>query len=218
MLRFVVLILMLANGLYFAWTQNLLQAYGFAPTQQSEPQRLAEQIRPEAIRLLGAPELAQAEAASRVAAKPAVCLKAGLFDEAQSATLRRALETALPAGSWSLEASSLPGRWIVYLGKFSGTEARAKKRAELALMKFSFVPLDNPELEPGLSLGGFEARADADAELKTLTRRGLRTARVVQERAPVNGMLLRMPAVDEAMRAQLGDLKPTLVNKSLEPC
>ncbi|KAI9872383.1 MAG: hypothetical protein M1823_008188, partial [Watsoniomyces obsoletus] len=45
--------------------------------------------------------------------------------------LRSALETALPPGSWQLESSVEPARWIVYMGKYSNDEALAKKRAEL---------------------------------------------------------------------------------------
>ena len=43
MLRLAVVLLLLANGLYFAWSQGLLQDYGLAPAQQSEPQRLSQQ-------------------------------------------------------------------------------------------------------------------------------------------------------------------------------
>jgi hypothetical protein len=44
MLRLLVLALLLANGVYFAWGNSLLLPYGFGPTQQGEPQRLSQQI------------------------------------------------------------------------------------------------------------------------------------------------------------------------------
>ena len=52
MLRLFVLALILANGLYLAWSQGWLRAQGFAPAPQSEPQRMAQQIRPEALKIL----------------------------------------------------------------------------------------------------------------------------------------------------------------------
>lgn len=61
MLRLLVLVLLLANAGYFAWTQGLLADYGYAPVIQSEPQRLTQQIRPEAMRLLTASEARQLE-------------------------------------------------------------------------------------------------------------------------------------------------------------
>ncbi len=52
MLRTLVLLLLLLNGAYFAWSQGWLRFYGLSPAQQSEPQRLQQQIRPEALQLI----------------------------------------------------------------------------------------------------------------------------------------------------------------------
>lgn len=52
MLRLLVLLLVLANAGYFAWSQALLGAWGFAPAATGEPQRLRQQIKPEALRIL----------------------------------------------------------------------------------------------------------------------------------------------------------------------
>ena len=49
MSRLLVLLLVLLNGVYYAWSHQMLRAYGFAPTQQTEPQRVAQQLRPELI-------------------------------------------------------------------------------------------------------------------------------------------------------------------------
>jgi len=71
MLRLLVLLLVLANAGYFAWSQGLLAAWGFAPAASGEPQRLRQQIKPEALRILGEdevrrlpPELAPAAASA----------------------------------------------------------------------------------------------------------------------------------------------------------
>ena len=221
MLRFLVLLLVLANGVYFAWSQGLLQAYGYAPAQQTEPQRLARQIRPEALQLLKGPEQQPPveEAAPRDAPGPTVCLQAGLFDETQSTLLRRALEsTDLPAGAWALEAAVEPARWIVYMGKYPNAEALARKRSQLATLNLKFEPLTNPALQLGLSLGGFDTRAGAETALEALSRRGVRTAHVVQEQAEVRGTRLRVPAADEALRVKLDALKPLLADKAFRPC
>ena len=70
MLRLLVLMLMLINGTYLAWSQGLLLELGWAPAAQTEPQRLVQQIKPEALRLLSPQELAQAEPSSQAASKP----------------------------------------------------------------------------------------------------------------------------------------------------
>ena len=51
MLRFVLLLLVCANVLYGVWSQGWLAAVGLAPQNQSEPWRLAQQMRPETITL-----------------------------------------------------------------------------------------------------------------------------------------------------------------------
>lgn len=218
MLRLFVLLLVLLNGIYFAWSQGLLRAYGFAPVQQSEPQRLAQQIRPEAMRILTPDEARRAEAAPQTPGKPPECLQAGLFDEAQMVALRRSLEATLPPGSWSMDTVVEPARWIVYMGRYPNADALAKKRAELANLHLRYEPLTNPELEPGLSLGGFDTQAAANDELATLGRRGVRTARVVQERPEVRGSWLKIPAADDALRVKLEELKPVLAGKSWRSC
>lgn len=58
-MRTLVLLLLMLNGGYFAWSQGWLRFYGLAPAQQSEPQRLRQQIRPEALQLLS-PQATQA--------------------------------------------------------------------------------------------------------------------------------------------------------------
>ncbi len=217
MLRLLVLLLLLANGAYFAWSKGLLAAYGLAPASQSEPQRLEQQIRPEAMRILSPPSAASI-AASAAPASPAECLQVGLFNEEQTAVLRERLQSVLPAGSWVLESAVEPARWMVYMGKYSSAEALAKKRGELRQMRVSFEALNNPALEPGLSLGTFTSQLDANAELDRITKRGVRSAKVVQAQLEVRGQKLRLPAVNASLRPKLDELKPQLVGKSLLAC
>lgn len=218
MLRLLVLLLVLLNAAYFAWSHGMLRTYGWAPVEQSEPQRMTQQIRPEAIRILPADEGRRAEQVALTPPKPPECLQAGLFDEAQTEIVRKALEASLPAGAWSLEQLVEPARWIIYMGKFPNAAAQDKKRVELEKMKLKLQSLDNPELQLGLSLGRFETQAQAQAELTALQKRGVRTARVVQERLEVRQSQLRIPAADEALRPKLEEIKSALGDKTLRSC
>ena len=215
MLRFLVLSLLLVNGLYFAWTERVFPAWG--PEQQTEPQRLQRQIKPEALHLLTAQEVLQSETVA-TSGKSTVCLQAGPFDEVQTTSLRAALASILPPGSWALSNATEPARWIVYMGKYASPEILAKKRSELASLNLRFEPLTDPALQWGLSLGGFATQAAADAARANLSQRGVRTARVLQERAQSTGIMLRLPAADEALQARLGELKSALGGKALVGC
>jgi len=218
MLRLALLALLLANAAYFAWSQRLLAPWGFAPAQQSEPHRLAQQIKPQALSVLPSEEARRIEANGVGAnGKPAECLQAGVFEDAQLASLRQALG-AWPAGSWGLEPAVEPARWIVYMGKYLTAENVARKKGELRQIGISFEALSNPSLEPGVSLGGFATQAAAAQQLEVLSQRGVHTAKVVQEREEVRGQLLKLPAVDDSLRPRLEDLKPALGGKTLRRC
>jgi hypothetical protein len=217
MLRLTVLLLLLANGAYFAWSHGLLLAWGVGPTQQSEPQRLAQQIRPETVRLLPPDELRSMEAQLAQAPHPPECLLSPMLDENQATTLRAAL-ASWPAGAWNLEPVTEPARWIVYMGPYGGVEQVARKRAELRQIGVSFEALTNPQLEPGLSLGGFPTEAAAAHQLAALAERGVRTARVLQERPEKRGQRLLLPVVDDTLRPRLDELRPVLSTIPLRPC
>ena len=217
MLRLAVLLLLLANAAYYAWSEGWLAGAGLEPVRQTEPQRLRQQIKPEALRIVPAEEAGSGDLTSTAGPKPPECLEAGLFEDAQVASLRQALE-AWPAGSWNLEPAVEPARWIVYMGKYLTMENVSRKKAELRQMGVSFELPSNPALEPGLSLGGFPTQAAANAQMEALAQRGIRTAKVVQERPEARGQLLKLPAVDESLRPRLDDLKLALNGKALRPC
>jgi hypothetical protein len=215
MLRTVIFLLLLANGAYYAWTQGLLQPVGLAPTQQSEPHRLAQQIKPEAIRILSAEEARKLETA---AVRPPECLVAGPLEDTTVQPVRQVL-ASWPASSWTLEPITEPGRWIVYMGKYPSADNVAKKRAELRQIGVTFEPVSNPDLEPGLSLGGYSTQVEANQLLDRLGARGVHTAKVVQERQEVKGQKLTLPAVDDTLRPRLDELRTALGAKAtLRPC
>ena len=232
MLRLLVLLLVLANAGYYAWSHGLLAAYGFAPTSQTEPQRLAQQIKPEAMRILTPTEVRQPESvplsatstaatasvAAASATSAAECLQVGLFNEEQTMVLRERLSSALPANSWVLESAVEPARWLVYMGKYSSADAVTKKKAELRGMGVSFDALTNTALEPGLSLGTFKTQAEADTEMARIAKKGVKTAKVIQERAEQRGQKLKLPAVNAALRTQLDAIKPQLAGKAFQAC
>ena len=226
MLRLLVLLLVLANAAFAGWSAGLLAPYGFSPAPATEPQRLQQQIRPESLRIIGLPEphalsvdaISGLVPVASLAAAPADCLQAGIFNEEQTAVLRARLQSVLPAGSWLLETAVEPARWIVYMGKYSSAEALEKKRGELRQLRVPYELLNNPVLEPGLSLGSFASEPEAEAELSRIAGRGVRSAKVIRSGVESRGQKLRLPAVSESLRTQLESLKPQLAGKALQAC
>lgn len=115
MARLALLVLLLANLGYFAWSHGWLREAGLAPDRQREPQRIAQQIRPEALQIVGRGSDAVAEsepttAATANAPAAAECMQAGPFDEAEAATLETALERILTRDRWRLEPTRREAR------------------------------------------------------------------------------------------------------------
>ena len=169
----------------------------------------------------GAPASTEPPPAPVTAAAPTpvaggTCLQAGVFDDKQMPALRKAL-AKLPEGSWRIDEVQLPGRWMVYVGKLADNAAVSAKRAELRELG---VDTDRPgaALEPGLSLGRFANEEAAERALADLGRKGVRTARVVQERRDVPGYRLRLPHADDALRQQARGMRSALAGRELREC
>ena len=229
MLRTLALALLLANGLYFAWGQGLLAAYGLAPARLSEPERLRQQIRPEALQVIPPvtmpPAARVASAAIRTPPVPlnplptsVSCLQVGVFTERQARMLEPRLKASLPEGSWSFESSGDSVRWIIYMGRYISKAAINRKRQMLEQLGLPFEPPVSPLLNRGLSLGSFATRAEAEEALAQMNQRGLRSAKVVLERPELPSLWLRLPRADDALRARLDALKPQLAGKAVQPC
>jgi hypothetical protein len=48
-LRWLILILMILNGLFYIWRHGFFESWGFAPESRREPERTLQQIQPDNI-------------------------------------------------------------------------------------------------------------------------------------------------------------------------
>ena len=73
MIRFAIVLLLLANAGYYAFSHGMLRSLGWAPENPSEPERLQQQVKPDALQIMSAQELEQAQKqqAAADAARPA---------------------------------------------------------------------------------------------------------------------------------------------------
>lgn len=246
MLRLIVLLLLLLNIGYFSWGQGWLLPYGWGPAQQREPQRLAQQVRPELIQIVPAHDSVSAPAAATALSAPAptptpalvpspatapasapevaasapgatVCLLSDPIDTSQVQTLTAVLTAQLAPNTWTLDEQTTPARWIIYMGRFASPAEQAAKRAQLIELKVKFEAIDVPALSPGFSLGSFTSRAETEAALQALNKRGVRTAKMTQVQAAQSSVRLRLPAVDAKLPA-LQRIKQAVPDLVLQPC
>lgn len=243
MLRLLVAALLIANLLFWAWHQPAVtEALGLAPPadREREPERLRKQVRPEAVRLLP-PDLAttgasrstapasaavpdgaspQPAASAAATGDDTLCLEAGpLNDSAASAAARQLAQAGVPAGAWVDVRRELPGRWVVYMGRFADRETLQRKLEEVQRMNLAANELRSPaELAPGLTLGEFGAEADAQARLDRLQARGVRTARVLQLPSPGAEHRLRAERVERSAAEKLAAQEPRNGQARWQPC
>lgn len=230
MLRFALLVLLIANAGYLAWTQGWMATLGWAPEIQSEPYRLKQQVRPDVLSVvppqvpppatasLTQSSTAPAEPFEEILPEATLCLQTESMDEAQSRNLQSKLQNSdLPSSSWEVVSSSIAGRWMVYLGKFPNEMALEKRRAELRVRKIAYDRAGG-NLELGLSLGRFSTEESATRELSHMLNQGVRGARVVQERAPQTLYTLRLSQSTAAQRYILQTLQPNLNGQTFRTC
>lgn len=143
MARTLVWLLLLLNALYWSWAQGWLLPYGLGPLSQREPQRLAQQILPDAITLVS-----QAEARRQPLVAPpegSLCLQTGTLDAAQVGALRAYLERVWPADSWAFAAA--PGLQLRLPAVDAALQARLPDlKAVLPAVVFEACPA--PEAAP----------------------------------------------------------------------
>ena len=215
MLRLFVLVLVLANIGFYAWTQGMLDGViGARPTGDREPERMARQVNPDAVRVV--PPGTVVTAAETAPA----CLEAGPYTPAQIAAAESVLQTVLPPGSWATLKTETPPVWIVYMGKYPNRETLQKKADELKRLKISFEEVRNaPELEDGLALGRYDNRAAAEKALNDVTQRGVRTAKVATLSPAAVSHSLRVEHADAALQTRLAGLRAeALLGKPFAVC
>ena len=213
MLRALVGLLLLANLVFYAWSQGWLDdVVGLRAGGDREPERLTRQVSPDKVVILR-PGAGSATAAQRA------CLEAGPFDVNGVAAAEAALQGLLPNARWIDVRNDKPGLWLVYMGSFADREALQRKQAEIARLRAEIEEVALPsEGEFGLSLGRFDDRGAAERALAQFQQRGIRTARVVQVAAPIERHMLRIERAEPALAAQLTALRTDALGTGFGAC
>ena len=230
MLRWLVAALLLANLLFYAWTQGWLDGVaGVRADGDREPERMSRQVRPESVRILPPQTASQpasgasaASAASETARSSAACLEAGPFAADEIRGVDAALQAALPAewrGGWTTVKTERPGAWILYMGKFANREALLKKADELKRRKVAYDEVHAPPaLDMGLSIGRYDDKGAAERALVKFGEQGIHTARVAELNPPVAAYMLRAANADGPFAARLASLRIVALGKGFAEC
>ncbi len=225
MLRSFVIVLLLANVAFLAWSRGWLAPWLEPPAHgERAPERLAAQVRPEAISLLSAraasAAVSAAQAASMADGEGEQCLEAGPFSAAEIGAAQALLGKAnIGAERWTRVERQRPPIWAVYLGPFADADAQRSRAEELKRLNIVGEPVKAPPaLNPGLSLGRYESKAAAEAALPSWNERGIRNARAVALSASAPEQWLRFERSTSALRERLRTMKFSPAAAGLNDC
>ena len=145
------------------------------------------------------------------------CAESGPLDDGQIAALRKTLAKAgIPPDAIAERRQPAPGAWLVYIGRFSDSQAWQQKADELRRLDVKFDRVTQPaSLSPGLSLGSFASAPEAQASLQDFARRGVKTARVVAGAA--SGVVRRLQVRSSSVGWRLAAGTPHFGACTIEP-
>ncbi len=173
--RLMFFLLVLANLLFFAWSQGYLGT----PDDGHEPQRLEQELHPEKLRIVG-----DARALGAAVAKDdRACRVIDRLSLAEAETLKAALEAA--GGTAKVSPVAEPALHLVVIADLPNKAAADKKAAELTRLGFeghSLATLEDGRHE--FVLGSFPTEAAAYEFLQGLARRGIKSARAEAREQP----------------------------------
>ena len=230
MLKFIFFLLLLANGTLFAFHQGYLGALN---PSAHEPERIKNQLNADKIKLIALPSAepaaapdaatvaAQADARKELAGLKTACVEIGTFT-AQEA---RRFETQLAALSLPDQPNRLevnePSSHMVLIPSQGDKTGADKKVAELRALGVAdyYVLQDNSnhELRWGVSLGIFKSEDAARAYLAQMSQKGVRSARVVEYKAPMKKFAFQVQA-DAPARLGIEKIKAAFPGQQMREC
>lgn len=211
-MRAVVVVLLVANALFFAWSRGWLDAATGIPADGGrEPQRLAAQQHPERIQPLAASAVAALTQKS--------CLELGPLDGDAALAAAQAAVRAAGAAETQVRSTEVPGVWVVATIKLADPEFRARKEATYKQLHLAFEPLDGlPAEQPAFVLSRHPSAAEATAEAAALDKRGLKGLRVLALKAPGARHSLIVPQADGLLSARLKGAKDPALAAGFKAC
>ncbi|HVJ60545.1 MAG TPA: hypothetical protein VM528_08295 [Burkholderiaceae bacterium] len=217
------LALVLANVLVYAWQHGLL---GFTPESGREPQRTAQQIAPESLRVLTAAEIAKLRSVAQPSKDSAVtlsqsCIEFGDFSGEVLAQVQPRIDALGLKDRLATVQVEAPGWYLVYMPPMktrAEADARARDLRQQSGVKDLFVIGEASPMRNGIALGSFRDRELASGFLAELESRGVKGARLADKPSTVGATRFRVRDVDPTLAQQLTRLQEDFPQQKLAPC
>lgn len=241
-MRAVFLLLIAANLALFAWARYYAGADG-----TTDPEPLRRQIKPESIRILTGPELADLpalkpkpgpEAApgalaaaqgapaaapgapAQTPAAPSACAEWGGFAIAEAPRAEQALAPLALGARLTQKRSDETAGWWVFIPPQVNRAAALRKTAELKSLGVDdyFVIQDEGKSRWAVSLGVFSSEEAARSRLEALRAKGVRSAQTGERETPVTKVWFQARGADAAQQAKLREIAQTFPGTEVRDC
>jgi len=206
-MRLLFFLLVLANLVFFAW----MQGYFGASDEDREPQRLANQLHADKLRIVRDVQPPVATDGGTA------CRLVDGLTVADAETLKAAVE------AFGGEAKTLPlpepTLYVVLIGDLANQTAANKKAAELT--RFGVKDQQPAALEGGrheIVLGSFPDEPAAREFLQELVKRGIKSARVEGREKPVSRARVETRAAAATLLQQLPKLIASYADATIGEC
>lgn len=214
-MRLAFFILLLANGVFFAYAW-----FGPGALANGDARIIGQQLNPQKIRLL-APDQVSALTRKSEPPKPAkVCFEWGAFAGADAARAEQALEPlALGTKLTQRRQEDAAGFWV-YVPPLASRQAATQKAGEfkrLGVDEYFVVP-DDPKWRNAISLGIFKTEEAAKARLATLRAKGVKSAVVGARESQASKTYFQVREADPALAAKLNALKLGFPGSEVREC
>jgi hypothetical protein len=220
--RTFLLLLIAANIALYAFEAG---AFGVVVRDGHEPQRLAEQVDPDKLKLISADSAASS---SVVALAPVVaptgrtlaCIEFGGFNADETRRVEQSL-TSLDLGSRLTQRhADDQATYIVYLPPYKTKVDADHAAAELKRIGVTdfFVIQDPGPFHLAISLGIFHSEEGAKGLATTLSQQGVKNAKIGERSSTIAKTYYQIRPADPATMARLSELHAQFPNQDLHEC
>jgi hypothetical protein len=239
MLKFIFSCLLAGNALLFAYHKGYLETLW--PSGR-EPQRMANQINADKIKLLPAPAgtppassaaasipapvvssgATTATAVLAAAKKPALlaCTEIGNFNTVDAKRFEAQLTAFALNDKLSRREIKEMSSHMVWIPPQGGKEGADKKAGELRNLGISdfYIILESTPQHWGISLGIFKTEEAARAHLASLNQKGVRSARLIEHKIPLTKTAFQLRQLDSGSKDILDRVKAGFPTQETRDC
>jgi cell division septation protein DedD len=210
----------LANQLNANRIQLIPAATSAASAPETAPPAAAAQASPTTATAAATPAATPTATPTATAPAAAACIEIGSFTPTEASRFEARLEQLGLAAKASRREVPGAASYMVMIPPQGSMDAAERKTTELRALGItdSYIVQDASPRRWGIALGTFRTEEAANAHLATMSRRGVRTARVVEAGTGPARVAIQLRGLDAAAEAQVSRARAEFPRQESHGC